>query len=496
MSTSLSVVLIQSQNNKNTAIGTGFLIFQTNAHSYILTCAHVVRDVGGPTQVKAEGLPAEVVAIGEDHGLDLAVLRVAQIPDRPALTLRSGGNAEQAVKIEGCYKHESYLTQEPIEGKLLRLFGLSDLSRKHRVSGWYITINDQQKLQPGYSGSPVCIADGTVIGVMITSEGEQQGRAISIEALRYIWPEMPPDLLAAPSNPSDHGDMKKEEVPPAVLPPPQQATSSLINFGTGNTINSIQIGNVVGNDYFEVSSPPPPPPPTSISVYLAAHPKAPPPATHAEIIIDWRHYFAQGDPSPDVWATELLPKLEQHLHHLHQPKRQTLSISGLARNSVGIAMGFVFRDTANYHLVYIDRDQTEWRTDGTDGPVRWKRTDILGTAQSRDLLIEVGFTQPINRTIDSVNQWLNTSKLEFKKRIRLELPELQRFNPNEGIAMARRLRTIIAEERVSGGTTHILGSMSLGLSLLLGWNLNACGTIQCYELDLHEQYQPSCRLRS
>lgn len=56
-----SIILIESRQPDNTAIGTGFVIHHTANNTYILTCAHVVRDMGGPDQVKAATLPAKGV---------------------------------------------------------------------------------------------------------------------------------------------------------------------------------------------------------------------------------------------------------------------------------------------------------------------------------------------------------------------------------------------------------------------------------------------------
>ncbi|WP_366557620.1 formylglycine-generating enzyme family protein [Okeania sp. SIO1I7] len=57
------------------------------------------------------------------------------------------------------------------------------------------------KLQKGYSGAPVVdLETGFVVGITTHMEGKneeegKEGTAISIEALKKIWPEMPPDVF-------------------------------------------------------------------------------------------------------------------------------------------------------------------------------------------------------------------------------------------------------------------------------------------------------------
>lgn len=491
-----SIVLVESQQPDETAIGTGFVIHHDTDSTYLLTCAHVVRDVGGSNQVRAGGVPAQVVAIGEDNGLDLAVLRIKRSHDQPPFHLQAKGTLGLAVRIEGFYKYVSYRALEQIGGRLAKAFKLSDSRQQHFVLAWHVIIDDNDKLLSGYSGSPVYeAAGGAVIGVAITRDGDQQGRVLSIAALPLIWKEMPPELLVA------------APVPQPVSEPPVQplsAPSAGDNYQSGQ--EAAGIGEIL-ESHETISAPEAKPKAiepllhphqnvAGVTIYLAAHPKATPQATAGELLIDWTDFFRSGDPQPGVWEQHLLPDLERHLRTLRGPARRTIHLRGLARNSVGLAFGYVFRDTANFHLSYTDRDGVVWQTDTAGGSAPWTRSDAPGKPKATDLVIELAMTQVRERTSQPVDHWLNQSRCACRKRITLDLArEPRRFDPAEGITMARELRSIIAQERVTGGTTHLFGSMSLGLALLIGWHLNACGKIQCYELDSEERYQPTCLLR-
>ncbi|NEP03887.1 MAG: trypsin-like peptidase domain-containing protein [Okeania sp. SIO2G4] len=76
------IVLINSASDKSLKadiIGTRFAFYQEENYTYLLTCAHVVEDVGEEENVLVNNISAEVVAIGDTQGFDLAVLRVKEL---------------------------------------------------------------------------------------------------------------------------------------------------------------------------------------------------------------------------------------------------------------------------------------------------------------------------------------------------------------------------------------------------------------------------------
>jgi S1-C subfamily serine protease len=79
-------ILITSRNPDNRRFGTGFIIYHSGQKSYVVTCAHVISDVGGEELIEADGQPARIVGIGSDDGLDLAVIEVDESEFPTALT--------------------------------------------------------------------------------------------------------------------------------------------------------------------------------------------------------------------------------------------------------------------------------------------------------------------------------------------------------------------------------------------------------------------------
>jgi GTPase SAR1 family protein len=188
-----SIVRIMSSDPEIDSFGTGFVISHDEelTSSYVLTCAHVVRAVGLET-VKVRGLHAIVVALNDD--IDLAVLRLNGLQDVPLLFLSFAGKPDDGFVTAGFQKHDKGFLIRELNGKLDREVGTEGKEQVDRTKAWDLKITDDYQLQPGYSGSPV-VVNGNVIAVVSTKLGEDKGVAISVEALKRAWPEMPAPLF-------------------------------------------------------------------------------------------------------------------------------------------------------------------------------------------------------------------------------------------------------------------------------------------------------------
>jgi hypothetical protein len=218
-----SVLRITSGDPNNSRFGTGFVIHQDERYSYLLTCAHVVDDVGGPGQVLVGETTASVIAAGAADGLDLAVLRVEGLSDKPSLRLIASGKKGRSFTTAGFQVLTKQYLIRRLEGALGEQVGLEFRDQAERIEAWDLTIIDDYQLQPGYSGSPVVDqASGDVLAVVSHRHGEgKRGLAISVEALEKIWSDMPAALKA---------DLERPGPPtrPASPPPPITVTPSPI----------------------------------------------------------------------------------------------------------------------------------------------------------------------------------------------------------------------------------------------------------------------------
>lgn len=192
-----SVILINSNDPNISRFGTGFIIHQDEQFTYVLTCAHVVREVGGLNKVSTKGIPAMVVASGEDDNIDLSVLRFEGLLDKLPLALCPIGEEGHSFITAGFQFFDQDYLIRPLHGKLGKQVGLESKKRKERIDAWDLQIVDDYRLQPGYSGSPVVDEEsGYALGIVSHRHGEgERGLAISVESLKSIWPEMPTNLL-------------------------------------------------------------------------------------------------------------------------------------------------------------------------------------------------------------------------------------------------------------------------------------------------------------
>ena len=118
-----SIVFITSAKKAN-VLGTGFIFHKQQNYSYLLTCAHVIEDVGGEENIRVNNLPAEVIKIGDVQGFDVAILKINTTFSASSLNLRilDGKEGKKLeVKIPGYYLfgQNNALRRQTIRGKMI-----------------------------------------------------------------------------------------------------------------------------------------------------------------------------------------------------------------------------------------------------------------------------------------------------------------------------------------------------------------------------------------
>ncbi|KAB0242921.1 serine protease [Microcystis aeruginosa EAWAG127a] len=189
-------ILITSRNPDNRRFGTGFIIYHSGQKSYVVTCAHVISDVGGEELIEADGQPARIVGIGSDDGLDLAVIEVDELLGKPVVKLKVLSIAGSPFLTVGFRAFGRHFSIAPLFGIAATAVALESRKYSDRVKAWNLEIRDGEHLHDGYSGSPVIDDDGFCLGVITYKQGDGQvGLAISIEELEKIWNTMPAGLI-------------------------------------------------------------------------------------------------------------------------------------------------------------------------------------------------------------------------------------------------------------------------------------------------------------
>ncbi|WP_089727091.1 S1 family peptidase [Candidatus Thiosymbion oneisti] len=165
--------------------GTGFACAREGDAVFVVTCWHVVREIG-PERLSINGLPCELVSKEGDDNLDLAVLKVPDLARGEPLTLAPDGAPQMAFKAYG---------YEPIGRQLSGELG-ARIYRPHvshqDVPAWdyylYEGSRALEKIQDGYSGAPVFDPKGhRVVAVITHRVGTDKGFAIDIANLPRVY---------------------------------------------------------------------------------------------------------------------------------------------------------------------------------------------------------------------------------------------------------------------------------------------------------------------
>jgi hypothetical protein len=223
------------------------------------------------------------------------------------------------------------------------------------------------------------------------------------------------------------------------------------------------------------------------------------PGTSAPTQLAWNHHFPAGPDVPDFWQTTLPHELSGLRATLGSASVKHLTLYARAHLSVGVAFGYTFRATTGFNLSIEQRGQW-WHTDACPAdalPLTEEVETIDPTGN--DLTVEISAVRD-QRAEAGVNKWIQETQPSLNRRLHLFLPHTEQDEVRDAahaLAIACQVRAAIlrARQQHLPTQTHLFGVMPLGLAALIGWLLNACEPIQCYDFDRNaSRYVPTCRL--
>ena len=195
----VKIVCIESSDKDNFEIGSGFVFYQDSDFNYILTCAHVIKAVGGDSQVLVDGYPAVIIAQSSEKSADdLAVLATRKSEIYPIQPLASyvpfldSKLLDMHFRTKGFYlENKNEMMARLLKGTLSELVNKRVRYQHGHTNVWQLKLDDEYLLEPGYSGSPIVNKVYRVIcGVVSQKKGDgRQGFGISIETLENVWQE-------------------------------------------------------------------------------------------------------------------------------------------------------------------------------------------------------------------------------------------------------------------------------------------------------------------
>ena len=194
--------MVTSKNPENRRFGSGFVIYHFENSSWVVTCAHVVNDVGGELSIEVNGNTAKIVSTSGSEDLDLSLLETDVRLNNPVIKLGTYGRNGSPFTTAGFQVFGKHFSIKQIAGKLVQQNKLISKSLLEQIKVWTITILGDDTLQDGYSGAPIIDNEsGVCVGIINYKQGDgKNGLAISIEELEKILPITSPTLIEKPIN--------------------------------------------------------------------------------------------------------------------------------------------------------------------------------------------------------------------------------------------------------------------------------------------------------
>ena len=224
------------------------------------------------------------------------------------------------------------------------------------------------------------------------------------------------------------------------------------------------------------------------------------PPAGVSLDIDFTPFFENGLPYEQEWNTDFPRALHSVKSALLARSLTRIRLRTFAHLSLGLLFGFVFCERTGFCLEIEQttrgKDTAVWTTTEEASPHGLSMSEYPAQLDSQNLCVKINL---VARDDASVAAYADKSGLAYRVLLDVTPPDYPHFiSSSHAIGVARDLADRIKEIHGRYGTNavHLFAAMPLGLAILVGYNLNACGSIQCYEFDnASREYHPSCLLR-
>ena len=143
----------------------------------------------------------------------------------------------------------------------------------------------------------------------------------------------------------------------------------------------------------------------------------------------------------------------------------------------------------------MDKEKSIWTTADEPSQHDVAFNEFPGVSGSKQLCVSINL---VARDDFSITSYMRNSGLTYRALLEVTLPNRPYFISNtQAIKIARQMSEMIKElnGKYDTNVVHLFAAVPLGLAVLIGYNLNACGSIQCYEYDNSlREYRASCLL--
>lgn len=218
-----------------------------------------------------------------------------------------------------------------------------------------------------------------------------------------------------------------------------------------------------------------------------------------QLDLDWsRLDFSDKIMSDTIWKTHLLPALKDVKDALLNAGVTHIRLFAKATLSASMAFGYVFRRETGFKIIISQGEQLWTSLERPEKP-----SELKIKVQSRNIgSTHLGVNLSITTSIDnSFGNYIGKQQLSLRAELFCEPakgPSRESVpNNNVASAMAWQIGNAARDAKSKYNITdiHIFGTMPLGLAVLIGSELNACGRIHLYEFNKSESmYYPSWTL--
>ena len=224
------------------------------------------------------------------------------------------------------------------------------------------------------------------------------------------------------------------------------------------------------------------------------------PPSDVSLDIDFTPFFENRLPCVEDWNIDFPLALDRVKSALLSRSLTRIRLRTFAHLSLGLLFGFVFRERTGFCLEIEQttraKVKTVWTTPGEAVPHALSMSEYPAQLGSQNLCVKINL---VAQDDVSVAAYAEKSGLDYRVLLDVTPPQYPHFiSSGHAISIARDLADRIKEVHGRYGTksVHLFAAVPLGLAILIGYNLNACGSIQCYEFDnASREYYPSCLLR-
>jgi hypothetical protein len=218
-----------------------------------------------------------------------------------------------------------------------------------------------------------------------------------------------------------------------------------------------------------------------------------------QLDLDWsRLDFSDKIMSDTIWKTHLLPALKDVKDALLNAGVTHIRLYAKATLSASMAFGYIFRRETGFKIIISQEEQLWSSQDKPEKPSGLKIKVQSRNIGSKHLGINLSITSSID---NSLGNYIDKQHLSLCAELFCEPAEgpSRESVPNHNVAsaMAWEIGNAVrdAKSKYNIADIHIFGAMPLGLAVLIGSELNACGIIHLYEFNKSESmYYPSWTL--